>query len=433
MRLELLRLKNFRKVGEEGLSIEFDPSHQVTILVGINGSGKTTVLDAIAKILSQYVAVFPKLSGLNFIDSDVHITNDSNVAPWLEAELKLSWNGKRVSAIRYKKGDSLKCPDSELKDLRNQAENIYDEIKAGHEVEVPVLAYYGTGRGQIQLPERKRGFQKEFSRLDCYQNALAQDTNFKRFFAWFDLMEDEERRERERKRDFGYKSHVLEAVRTAIVKSVGQHYTNPRIELHPLRFVVDEIGNGDRQLRLEQMSDGFKMMLAMTSDLASRMAEANPKAADPLQSHGVVLIDEVDLHLHPSWQRTVIRTLTDIFPNVQFIVTTHSPIVALGASDIAQIVLLDDKSEPLPNGSEIESYDVSTLLMSPIFGSTSSYSPKWDKSISRRNELMAKPSLTPEEEDELKQLDKELAQLSINETSDALKLQQMLLEFEAKS
>ena len=87
-------------------------------------------------------------------------------------------------------------------------------------------------------------------------------------------------------------------------------------------MVVDK--NGE-ELRVEQLSDGEKCTLAMVGDLARRMAIANPAREDPLAGEGVVLIDEVDLHLHPRWQRDVVSAFEETFPNCQFLVSTHSP------------------------------------------------------------------------------------------------------------
>ncbi|MEW6499462.1 MAG: AAA family ATPase, partial [Cyanobacteriota bacterium] len=90
----------------------------------------------------------------------------------------------------------------------------------------------------------------------------------------------------------------------------------------PLRMTVEKQG---QELIVNQLSDGEKCLLAMVGDLARRLALANPTLKNPLQGEGVVLIDEIELHLHPKWQREIIPALTRTFPNCQFIVTTHSP------------------------------------------------------------------------------------------------------------
>jgi predicted ATP-binding protein involved in virulence len=97
-----------------------------------------------------------------------------------------------------------------------------------------------------------------------------------------------------------------------------------RVQRSPLRMTVTK---DNEQLIINQLSDGQKCLMAMVGDLARRIAIANPGLSDPLQGTGVVLIDEIELHLHPGWQYEIIPALTRTFPNCQFIVTTHSPIV----------------------------------------------------------------------------------------------------------
>ena len=144
--------------------------------------------------------------------------------------------------------------------------------------------------------------------------------------------------------DRNYQLPVLKAVRNALHQILVCRYKNPRIELSPMRFVMDEQTEEDsREVRIEQMSDGYRIMVAMVADIASRLAEANPSDENPLDGKGIVLIDEADLHLHPAWQRKILHDLSVVFRNIQFIVTTHSPLIAMGAADIAQILVFDEK------------------------------------------------------------------------------------------
>lgn len=99
-------------------------------------------------------------------------------------------------------------------------------------------------------------------------------------------------------------------------------YTDFSVRRNPLRMVVMKQGE---ELRIDQLSDGEKCLMAMVGDLARRLAIANPERADPLVGEGVVLVDEIDLHLHPAWQRMVPHRLTEVFPGCQFILSTHSP------------------------------------------------------------------------------------------------------------
>ena len=107
--------------------------------------------------------------------------------------------------------------------------------------------------------------------------------------------------------------------------SIFPEYTDMRVKRHPQSL---QLRKGDKQLKLNQLSDGEKCYIALVCDLTRRLTLANPSLSDPLQGEGIVLIDEIDLHLHPQWQLSVITKLTSTFPNCQFIFTTHSPIVA---------------------------------------------------------------------------------------------------------
>ncbi len=111
--------------------------------------------------------------------------------------------------------------------------------------------------------------------------------------------------------------------------------------VNPLRFVVRQ---GDEVLDIMQLSDGYKTLLSLVIDLSIRMALANPKHPDPISAPGIVLIDEIDLHLHPEWQRRVIGDLLTTFANTQFIVTTHSPYIVEAVNNHLQRHLINDLS-----------------------------------------------------------------------------------------
>lgn len=243
MRIEQLSLQNVRLFGNNTQSLTFEDDKNITILLGNNGCGKSTILDTISIMLSPFIGVFPGNSLKNFKDSDVHIDDDNRIADFLYAKLVLRNDENHYGITRYRKGMFLPL-QSDVKEVKAYAENMRNLIMHGERVGLPILAYYGTGRGQIKAPERKRGFQKFFYQWDCYNSSLEASTDFKRFFAWYDMMEDEERRERESRRDFNYHSTMLQVVRRAIEAFVDRKYRNPHIEIHPLRFVMDEYENG---------------------------------------------------------------------------------------------------------------------------------------------------------------------------------------------
>ena len=203
-------------------------------------------------------------------------------------------------------------------------------------------------------------------------------------------------------------------------------FQNPRIMTRPLRFVMDRVeSDGSRhELRIEQLSEGYKIVIATVADLAARMAEANPEMSNPLDAHGIVLIDEVDLHLHPKWQRTILRDLHRVFPYVQFIVSTHSPIIVVGAAEIAQVVNLNNSANDVVPSVSVS--NVGQVLLSELFGLKSLQSPKWDSKILERDTILAKPKLTPEDEIRLSQLDEEMKGLTSLQDSNAIRSSQLL-------
>lgn len=428
MRIDRISLTNMRLVGEQTKELVLDSTKNVVILLGDNGFGKTTILDAMATIMAPYSAQFPGIADYQLSDLDVHINRQGRRAKFLTVEAELSDNGIVMRSVRYRKGTQTP-PKANYEQMKQMAIAKKNAILAGEQnVELPLFAYYGTGRGQFQVPERRRGFQQAFERWDCYKSAINPETDFKRFFGWFDLMEDQERRDREKLRDFNYKSPVLNAVRRALSEIVTS-YRNPRIETRPLRFIMDRVDQdgSTHELRIEQLSEGYKIVIAMVADLAARMAEANPDMNNPLNSTGIVLIDEVDLHLHPRWQRDILSQLTKVFPNIQFVVSTHSPVIVVGAAEIAQVINLNKINED-----ENLIYDhtyisnVGQVLLSDLFGLNYLYSPEWDEKIEERNSLLSKQVLTEDEKKRLAELDEEMKGLTAIPNSNAVRSAQLI-------
>lgn len=428
MRIDRISLTNMRLVGEQTKELVLDSTKNVVILLGDNGFGKTTILDAMATIMAPYSAQFPGIADYQLSDLDVHINRQGRRAKFLTVEAELSDNGIVMRSVRYRKGTQTP-PKANYEQMKQMAIAKKNAILAGEQnVELPLFAYYGTGRGQFQVPERRRGFQQAFERWDCYKSAINPETDFKRFFGWFDLMEDQERRDREKLRDFNYKSPVLNAVRRALSEIVTS-YRNPRIETRPLRFIMDRVDQdgSTHELRIEQLSEGYKIVIAMVADLAARMAEANPDMNNPLNSTGIVLVDEVDLHLHPRWQRDILSQLTKVFPNIQFVVSTHSPVIVVGAAEIAQVINLNKINED-----ENLIYDhtyisnVGQVLLSDLFGLNYLYSPEWDEKIEERNSLLSKQELTEDEKKRLAELDEEMKGLTAIPNSNAVRSAQLI-------
>lgn len=435
MKLKNIKLKNMRLFDGGSHELSIDTDKRCVVMLANNGCGKTSVLYSIVNMVSPFVSVFPGNKLSQFADEDVHITANNKRSDYLLVEASIVTDSQAVplNIVRTRKG-AISAPDSDIKPLKAYAESLYQEIRDGKDATLPILAYYSTERGRIVAPERKRSFQKVFERWDCYNGALEAQASFKRFFSWFDLMEDEERRKREEVRDWNYKYKPLEVVREALSRFIGDTYSNPRILTSPLRFVVDETTgeNEKREIRIELMSDGFRNVTAMVADIASRMAEANPDSEHPLDEPGIILIDEIDLHLHPTWQRKILRQLTDTFRGVQFIVTTHSPMVLLGATDLVQVVKLEDSDIQSEMPDSYSNYNIGQLLLSPLFGMKHIRSVEWEGVLNRRKELLMQTTLTDDERKELAELNRQIDSLHYGESADAMKSRELIRQMAEK-
>ena len=428
MRLNKLTIKNLRLYGEDEQTLYFAPDKNITVLLGDNGAGKTSLLYGATVLLSQFLSVFPGSQRKTFVKEDVRNVNNETRADYVHVGIDLVPtcnendenipfdiinNKNHVEADMYVKGNMVRnAPESKLKSIKDYANILKEKIDNSETVALPIVAFYGTERGHIKPVERRRDFKDVFPRWDIYKSdALESVTDFKRFFTWFERNEDLERRERERLWDRNYTSHVLDAVRRAL-EIFFDHLRNPRVETGPLRFVMDDITNPNNPIetRIERMSDGYRISVALIADIAARLAEANPTLEgsgieDPLNANGIVLIDEIDLHLHPRLHREILRRLSDIFPNVQFIVSTHSPNVILGALELVQVVKLNHGLiDSNINTSQYEKYDVSLVLLSDLFDIDNVRTKEFKDIEKEEDELLSKDSLTNDELNRLKEI-----------------------------
>jgi predicted ATP-binding protein involved in virulence len=325
---------------------------RLTLLVGENGSGKTSVLDALAIGLGAVLTHLPKVSGISFRDNDIRQKEDRR-APFVRVELEttegLKWD-RTARRDKSKKTYSSSSAKAGVQNLRRYLdEHIIDPFNADESFSLTVFSYYGVSRALLDVPLRRRGFPKTHQRFEAMENALNSISRFKSAFVWFYNKEFEEQQKQKELRDFDFRLPELEAVRQAITR-IFPDISKPHIKVNPLRF---EVKQGGESLDITQLSDGYKTLISLVIDLASRMALANPEMPNPLDGPAIVMIDEIDLHLHPEWQRRVVGDLLAAFPNTQFILTTHSPYIVASINNhlmrhhIRKFELFDDELEKI--------------------------------------------------------------------------------------
>ncbi len=174
------------------------------------------------------------------------------------------------------------------------------------------------------------------------------------------------------------------------------------------------------QVPLNQMSLGERTVLAWTVDIAWRLLDRYPDSENPFREPAIVIVDEIDLHLHPRWQREIRAHLTSHFPRIQFIATAHSPLMAQSSLDANLAVLQrsGDHAVILNDPSVIKSWRLDQLVTSELFDLESARSPEMEKRQKRRTELLEKPGLSPEDQVELAELDQMILEMPTESPDD---------------
>jgi predicted ATP-binding protein involved in virulence len=355
---------------------EHNPSN-ITVFVGNNGAGKTSVLKALAISLSWFIArlriekgsgnPIPEddiLNAANAASIEIEICDSSGASDnpnqnEIEHHFKWTLAKNRIGRkARY---------TTNLNECTHLANRYRDALTCDDKTSLPLIAFYPVERVVLDIPLKIRT-KHTFLQLDGYDNSLSQGVDFRRFFEWFREREDTENEsgipedflsqlgplfetnqdawQRLNELNASAKDRQLTAVRTAIRRFMP-HMDNLRVRRKPrLYMAIDK--NGET-LNVAQLSQGEKSLMALVGDIARRLAMLNPALENPLAGDGIVLIDEVDLHLHPSWQRSLCDRLMETFPNCQFVLTTHSPLVISDCKHVLVYTLTNGELRQLPS------------------------------------------------------------------------------------
>src|ERR1017187_5562386 len=316
MRIRELTIKNFRAYAEPP---PFRFADRFSVVAGINGRGKTALLDGLALLCSRFLPQVSASRGgyRNIYPSEIHLDS-----PTAELAMKVNCAGIPLEyTLTYTREPRrikvTKLPASVKREVRRA----YGDPTRADDA-APLAVYYTTDRAGYRLP-RTLPAAVPLGQAAAYSGALSNRTvNFRDFMARYrtaTALQNEEQGINP-----SYIGDRAVAVLAQAVTTFLGGFDHLRVQEQPLRLLVDKAG---ASLDLSQLSDGERSFLAMISDLSRRLTLANPLLNNPLNGAGVVLIDEIELHLHPKWQREVREKLRRTFPNIQFIATSHSPFV----------------------------------------------------------------------------------------------------------
>jgi predicted ATP-binding protein involved in virulence len=336
MNIKTLRVQNFKNFEDK----TFEFSQGFNLIIGDNGTGKTALLDALAIGLGGYLNPIDQNPTRTIQSHEVHqkshlsgesYTFESQYPTQIEisatfSEQVLIW--RRNAAL-----NSIGLKKTTTRNITNFAKEIQKSVSQGKEINLPIVVHYSTGRLWVEKivtqskasqllirvdPLAYENFVSKNSRLNGYHDALNNTIDRKKLFVWFLRMELIWLQE-------GKPMKIYETVKQAVKAClIGCDKIYFDVKRGELMARID-----GKPMPFNLLSDGQRSMLAMVADIAYRMAQLNPHLLEnvTLETPGVVLIDELDLHLHPKWQRKVIENLQKAFPKVQFIATTHSPFI----------------------------------------------------------------------------------------------------------
>lgn len=353
MKLNKIHIHNFKCYDDLTIS-HLHP--RMNILIGNNGTGKSSLLEAIRVLIGSLYLKFDKyenkITGPGIPDDDVRLEyiNKSleQILPCsVYAEADVDSLGKECNeasiakTIKWKRNVETrggKTQYKEAKEMLEHSKDIQQAVRDGQAYNLPLIAFFSTDR--YKKERRDTDVKATGSRMQGYFNALDTTTNIKFFI---DLFYTETLDQTQN----GTESELLQTVYASVKECLHCDTLMYLLKQQELIFGYKD----ESPLPFRMLSDGVRSTLAMVMELAFRCYLLNPHLGveAPKRTKGVVLVDEIDLHLHPSWQTHVLNDLHNAFPELQFIVTTHAPLVISQIDDCCIFSISDREIYDFPN------------------------------------------------------------------------------------
>lgn len=362
-------------------TIELHP--KLNVFIGNNASGKTTLLSALIKVIYNITKDYanrPELKNvlnlkdddINYSQSSCYITCDFKDFPNYVEEFSSAIYTKNAYLANHKILQPIEA--SKLKFTR-----WLSNIVGRGPITLPIFKYYPANRGAITYTDLPDSSVYIISQFEAWANVYQNNLSYSRFFNWFFDHETNELRLQRDANDFNIENPVLKGVRFALKRTfelLGYGEVKVKTEQIQRRnsskltptLIIESLKTGKKE-QIENKSDGEKAIITLIADIAYNLSLAKDFTIDNefLNSLGIVLIDEIESHLHPNWQREIIPILTQLFPNIQFFIATHSPQVISSVN--SESVFMCQDFQPLHVELKTKGEDTNSLLKF-IFNST---------------------------------------------------------------
>ena len=423
--LKSLEIENVRCFGKkQRIDFTYDTGEiaKWTVILGDNGTGKTSILRSIVSMLPT-----PK----EFLGRRSKVDNEFSLS--INNGFRNAWSlmrkdGENPSNIRLKVAECMQP----FSDVEYEIDLVYSENHRTKEAPVPLTGStifntellspvycFAYGANRKMSGKSLSGDNLLEASLTLFDEE-ARLQNSEEYFLQLDYESAKSRKG----------GDEMERVKKLLLKILPSGVKNIR---------VSKTGRLQREVQVEtsfgwvpltELSLGYKTTIAWSIDFATKMIYYHEKSRNPFEEPAILIIDEIDLHMHPAWQHEIIENLSTLFPKTQFIVTAHSPLIAQAALD-SNLVLLKKTSDQVKVVNEpniVKSWRIDQVLTSDLFGLKEPRNKKYQKILDKRRTLLMKDELSTEESDELHKLESKLDEIPVAETQEYIKAMEIILK-----
>ncbi len=370
MHIDKIHIQNFKSFANE----TFELNRHFTVFIGDNAKGKTSILDALAIAVGSFFIGIEGVTSRTIQSNEIRVkTIDGQPKPQKPVCIESTWivsdedkqvwkddflNEKMVWTREIQKD---KTTTKNARMLSHWAEQLVKKSREKSGVIFPVIAYHGTGR--LWALHEKIDYQKQKEGVVmAYTNALSAKSSPKEFLDWFKTLEDSVKKF-DIPLDIAHLKAFKKVITSLIPDGRWQDVTFDFKEDDLTGVFTSDTGQKEK-LKYSQLSDGYRNIIALAADIAYRCIQLNPHLGEKVveETPGIVLIDELDLHLHPNWQKQIVKDLKKTFPRIQFVATTHSPFI-VQSLNADELINLDKEEVMSQSPDELPLSKVATEIM----------------------------------------------------------------------